>query len=182
LGLPKEVAAHSGPFAVTSFYAELDRTLIVYGTEDELPTNREAAEALQQAIRARHANITVPLKADRDVTSEEIMNHHLLLIGRPDSNRLVARMSKAWPVTFGERSFVVRGETYAHAGSAVIAAAPNPENQRYSAVVVAGLGAYSTWAAAPQLPRLPMAEMVVLPNGGKPKALSGPGGPKKGEK
>jgi len=181
-GLPKEVGAISGPFAVTSFYAELDRTLIVYGTEDELPTNREAAEALQQAIRARHANFTVPIKGDRDVTSEDTKNHHLLLIGRPDSNRVIASMSKAWPVTFGERSFVVRGEVYAHAGSAVVAAAPNPENPRYSAVVVAGLGAYSTWVAAPQLPRLPVAEIVVLPNGGKPKPLAGPGAPKKEHK
>jgi hypothetical protein len=181
-GLPKEVSDRSGPFAVTSFYAELDRTLIVYGTEDELPTNREAAEALQQAIRARHANITVPIKADRDVTSEDTKNHHLLLIGRPDSNRVIARMSKAWPVTFGERSFVVRGETYAHASSAVVAAAPNPENPRYSAVVVAGLGAYSTWVTAPQLPKLPVAEMVVLPNGGKAKPLALLGSPKKEEK
>ena len=38
-------------------------------------------------------------------------------------------------------------------------------------VVVAGLDAYSTWRAAPQLPRLPTAEVVVLPNGASAKPL-----------
>src|SRR5260370_22897040 len=102
-GLPDAVRDRSGPFAVTTFYSELDQTLIVYGTADEVATNREAAEALQQAIRIRHANITVPIKADRDLTSDDLKNNHLLLIGRPDSNRVVERMAKSLPVTFGGR-------------------------------------------------------------------------------
>jgi hypothetical protein len=180
-GLPDAVRDRSGPFAVTTFYAELDQTLIVYGTADEVATNREAADALQQAIRARHANITVPIKADRDVTPEDLKNNHLLLIGRPDSNRVVGRVAKALPVTFGSRSFVVRQDTYAHAGSAVVAAAANPENARFSVVVMAGLDAYSTWRAAPQLVYLPAAEVVVLPNGAPVKGLVVSAGPKKVE-
>jgi hypothetical protein len=170
-GLPDAVRNRSGPFAVTTFYAELEQTLIVYGTADELATNREAAEALQQAIRARHANITVPAKADRDVTADDLAKNHLLLIGRPDSNRVVERLAKALPVKFGTRSVRVRDEVYAHAGTAVVAAAANPENPRFSVVVVAGMDAYSTWRTAPQLPQMPAAEVVVLPNGGTAKPL-----------
>ena len=170
-GLPSDVRNRSGPFAVTSFYAELDQTLIVYGTLDETPTNREAAEALQQSIRARHANITVPIKTDRDVTSDDLKKNHLLLIGRPDTNSITARMKKSLPVTFGSHSFVVNKTAYAHSGSAVAAAAANPDNPRYSVVVIAGLEAYATWKTVPQLPKLPTAEVVVLPNGGSAKPL-----------
>jgi len=172
-GLPAKAKLGAGPFAVTSFHSELERTLIVYGTLDELPTNKEAAEALQQAIRVHYSNVTVALRADRDLSAEELKSNHLLLIGRPDCNSIVGRVSRNLPVTFGQSSFKVGDDTYAHAGSAVIAAAANPDNPRYSVVVMAGLGAYSTWRVAPQLPRMHAAEIFVLPNGGSAKPMLG---------
>src|SRR5207253_7810071 len=101
----------------------------------------------QEAIRARWSNVTVPIKADGAVTDADLKSHHLLLIGRPDSNALVARFRGALPVTLGSRSFAVRGEVYARPGSAVIAAAENPVNKRFALVVIAGLGAASTLGA-----------------------------------
>jgi hypothetical protein len=172
-GLPGDIASRTGPFAVTTFLAEPERTLIVYGTLDEPAANRDAAEALQQAIRAKHSNVTVALKADRDATADDLKKHHLLLVGRPDANRVTARLRAALPVTFGPRSFAVRGDTYAHAESAVIAAAANPENVRYSVVVIAGLGASATWHAAPRLPKFAPAEIIVIPHGGTVKAFAG---------
>jgi len=136
--------ANGGVFSYLSFHAEEEQTLIVYGTQDETPTNREAAEALQRAIRERWSNYTVPIKSDREVRDAELKGNHLLLVGRPDSNTLVARFQGALPVTFGSRSFVVRGKTYAHMGSAVVAAGENPLNRRYSVVVLAGLSAEAT--------------------------------------
>jgi hypothetical protein len=161
-----------GVFSVHSFHQELEQTLIVYGTLDEIYTNREAAEALQAAIR-NGPNITVPVKADRDVTDADLKDHHLLLIGRPDSNRCVARFKAAVPVTFGTRSFAAGKECYAHANSAVLAAGENPLNPRYSLVVVAGLDAASTLRAAPTLAggEGREAEVVVLANGERPRNL-----------
>jgi hypothetical protein len=170
-GLPAAVRDRSGPFSVTTYAAEREETLIVYGTTEEAPTNKEAARALQQALRAFKANVTVPIKADRDVTEEERKTHHLLLIGRPDSNLIVQRMHDALPVTFGSRSFTAGKSTYAHADSAVIAAAANPDNPRYSVVVIAGLEAYSTRMTAPRLTSLPPAEVVLLPHGESAKPM-----------
>ena len=166
-----------GPFSVLSYAAEPERVLIAYGTRDEANTNREAAEALQRAIRERHSNMTVPVKAEADVTTDDLKNHHVLLIGRPDGNGLVERFRSAFPVAFGPRSFSVRDAAYAHAGSAVIAAAENPVNPRYSLVVVAGLGGAATLKAAPKLgePGLRPAEVVVLPAGAAAQELVVPG-------
>src|SRR5262249_12610441 len=64
--------ANGGIFSVLSFYEELGQTLIVYGTADETPTNHEAAESLQQAIREHWANHTVPIKTDKGVTEDDL--------------------------------------------------------------------------------------------------------------
>jgi hypothetical protein len=165
--------ANGGVFSVHTFYEELDKTLIVYGTADEAPTNREAARSVQRAIIEAWANYTVPIKADNKVTEDELKSHHLILIGRPDSNALVRRFQTGLPVKFGTRSFTIGRQAYAHAGSAVIAAAENPLKPRYSLVVLAGLSAEATI----HLPRSllgrgqPWAEVVVVPHGGKTRNL-----------
>ncbi len=160
--------ANGGAFSVLTFKEEPEQALIVYGTADEGGVNREAAEALQQAIRAGGSNVTVPIKTDREVTEDDLKTHHLLLIGRPECNRIAARFAAELPLSFGPRSFVVRGKAYAHPDSAVLAAAENPLNRRFSLVAIAGLGAGATLRAAPLLMDQSAAEVVVLPAGGRP--------------
>jgi len=178
-GLPAtktEIGSAKSVFSVQSFQNEEEDTLIVYGTADEENTNREAAEALQKAIRERHSNYTIPIKTDAEVTDAELKSHHILLIGRPESNRvvakLVAKFRDALPVKFGAQSFVVRNEAYANAESGVIAAAENPLNPRYSIVVAAGLNAASTLRTAPRLANVfRPAEVVILRKEGMPRSL-----------
>jgi hypothetical protein len=165
--------SNGGAYSILSFNAELDQCLIVAGTSDETAANREAAESLQRAIRERWSNYTMPIKADTEVTDDDLKQHHLLLIGRPDCNKVVERFKTAIPITFGSRSFTVRGETYAHSRSAVIAAGENPANARYSLVMIAGLSAEATCQAAPLLMKKDQkpAEVLVLPHGGRPRPL-----------
>jgi len=114
----------------------------------------------------------VRIKADRQVTQQDVSSNHLLLIGRPDSNAVLERMKDALPLTFGSRSFTVGQDSYAHANSAVLAAGANPLNARYSIVAVSGLSAAATLQAAPALARnWRAAEVLVLANGSKPRAL-----------
>ncbi|MCS6850743.1 MAG: C45 family autoproteolytic acyltransferase/hydrolase [Gemmataceae bacterium] len=172
-GLPGDTTpAGKGVYSILSFYPEQEQTLIVYGTQDEASAQQEAAEVLQRSIRERWSNITIPIKADRDVTDAELKERHLLLIGRPDSNSLVARFRKALPLEFGWRSFRVGEETYAHEGTAVWAAGENPLNPRYSVVVLAGLSAEATYLAAPMLMHrtTPPTEVLVVPHDAPPRA------------
>ncbi len=166
--------ADGGAFTTLTFLAEPEETLIVYGTADEANVNREAADALQQAIRASQCNITVAIKTDQEVTEDDLKTHHVLLIGRPSCNRLTARFAREFPLYFGSESFSVRGDTYAHADSAVLAATENPLNRRYSLVVIAGLNAASTLRAAPELLDRISAEVVILPHGKPARALTLP--------
>jgi hypothetical protein len=165
--------SNGGPFSIFSFHAELERSMIVYGTTDEQASQREAAEALQQALRERGWNITLPIRADSEVSEEELKTHHLLLIGRPDTNALVKKYRKQLPISFGRGSFVVRQEVYAHPDSAVLAAAENPANKRFSLVVIAGLGAASTRNTISVFTnrKARPAEVMILPHGSSARLL-----------
>jgi len=157
--------SNGAPFGTLTFDSELERSLIVYGTLDETATNAEAAEKLQEALRRREHNIRVPIRKDSEATADELKTHHLLLIGRPDSNRLVARFRDSLPVRFGPHSFEVRGEAYAHPESAVLVAAENPLQRRYSMVVIAGLGGLATLRTVAEFEddSMTSAEVVVFP-------------------
>ena len=171
-GLPPQVRTASGEHTVLSFYPEIEDTLIVTGTADEAAANREAAEALEAALRRRGHNVSVPIKTDRAVTDADLKGRHLLLVGRPAANSIVARFAARLPVSFGPRSVKVRDEVFAHPDTAVLVAAENPLDRRYSVVVIAGLEAASTVAAAPRLGDrdLPAGEVVILRRGLAPRA------------
>ena len=64
---------------------------------------------LPEATQPVCHNFTVPVKSDRDVSEDDLRSHHLLLVGRPDSNRVVERFRASLPVGFGRRSFTARG-------------------------------------------------------------------------
>jgi hypothetical protein len=168
--------SNGGPFSIYTFNSEPEKTMIVYGTTGEQASQREAAEALQQAIRERGWNVTVSIRSDTEVSEDQLKEHHVLLIGRPDTNALVKKYHKELPISFGHRSFTVGQEVYAHPDSACIAAAENPLNKRFSLVVIAGLDAASTRNAVPLFidrrdPEIPPAEIMILPHGAKARLL-----------
>ena len=161
-------------WSVDSFEREIEETLIVYGTVAEADAQREAALALQRKLASRWANMMVPVKADIDVPDSRLKNVHILLVGRPATNRLAARFAKALPVHFGAASFTLAGQTYAHPDTAVVAAGPSPMASDRSVVVFAGLGAQGTWNCPRQFPDggHVAAEVLLMEAGGPMKQLA----------
>ena len=144
------------------FMGDLEHALIVYGTQSEADGNRIAAEKLQRAIIDHPLHLIVPFKPDSQVTDEDLRGRHVLLIGRPECNSITARLARSLPLTFGPRSFILSGQIYANADSAVIAAGANPGDEHYSIVCAAGLSAQATLRAALDLPHGTPAPLKVL--------------------
>lgn len=167
-GLPhaSETLMRASPFTIFSFDSELEKSLIIYGTLNEATVNKEAASVLQQALRRRKHNYAPPIKTDTEVSQEELKTHHLIFIGRPDSNRLMAAEEWKWPVRLALGSFQLRETLYAHPESALLMAIENPFNPRFSSVISAGLSPLGTLQATRQFAEgsLPNAPIVVLPN------------------
>ena len=134
------------PWTIYSFEIEPEQALIVYGTVADRAAQEEAAElTCSEPWPAGSVISLIPIKSDADVAETDLSGRHVLLVGRPATNRVAARCATKLPVSFADGSFTVRDETYAHPGSAVIAAGENPMNSRYSVVIYAGLGAEATW-------------------------------------
>jgi hypothetical protein len=162
-----------GFWSIDSFEAEPEKALIVFGTLKEADAQREAAEHLQKGIAQRWSKVLVPIQSDKDVTVADLMSHHLLVVGRPDTNAVAARVAEALPVRFRGATFVLRDETYAHPTTAVIAAGPNPLAGRYEIVLFAGLSAEATWRCAQQVGDRSSApaEVWLWASGARPRAL-----------
>jgi hypothetical protein len=167
------LAPPGGFWSIDSFEEEPEQAIIVYGTLADRAAQREAAVQLQAKIARRWSNVAIPIRADSELDEAALAGHHLLLIGRPATNRLAAKFAGALPITFGLGSFTVRGDTYASARSAVIAAGPNPKNPRYSIVVYAGLGADATCRAVDSVPDDDPyhAQVMLLPARERPRRL-----------
>jgi hypothetical protein len=165
--------APTGCWSIDSFECEPEKALIVYGTSCESQATREAAELLQKKILRRGSNVTIAIKADAQVSDDELADHHLLLVGRPAVNSVTARCVKTLAASFTQGSFTVKGQMYAHADSAIVVAGDSPFSRRWSAVVYAGLGARATRRAIESLPDRggPAVPAIVLARGQKARRI-----------
>lgn len=70
----------------------------------------------------------VPVKADVDVTSEDIAGKNLILFGDPASNSLIAQVLDGLPLTWNEKNITFAGKTYASGSHVPVLIYPNPLN------------------------------------------------------
>lgn len=138
------------PWHIHSCEDEPEHCLIVYGTLRDAPAQREAALLLQRDLMRRFYNVAIPVRSDIEVRDADWADKHILLVGRPSTNRVTAKVASGLPIQFGTDSFRVRDAWFAHSASGVIVAGNHPHNPRYSVVVYAGLGADATQRVAQQ--------------------------------
>jgi hypothetical protein len=139
-------------WSVDSFERQLDKALIVYGTAAEADVQREAAQRLQRKLAGRWANVMIPIKADSEISDALLKDAHILLVGRPSTNRLTGRLAGALPVRFGPASVTVAQETFAHPHTALVAAGPSPMAPDRMIVIFAGLSPEGTWECIHRFP------------------------------
>lgn len=175
--LDVEVAAKEhvgGAWSIYSFEPEPELALIVYGTGQKLSflkksnnlcdiANREIAERLQHTLARRGSNHRMAIKADQDVTEDDLKSHHLLVVGEPLTNSLLKKSAAKSSIRFGSQSLTVQNESFADLDSGVIVAAENPWNARFSVVLFAGLSARATHRIVDELsPEEETSPQVVL--------------------
>lgn len=156
----KDPKISGATFSTAQWLDEPEAAVIVYGTGADKAANREAASALQTAVRVGFNNTIVPVKADTEVDDSSLKNRHVVLVGRPATNKVANQLVSALPVLFGPGSLKVGDKYFAHEGTAVVAAGSNPLSPRYSLVLLAGLSADATYRVAKR-GQFPVAEVSI---------------------
>ncbi len=135
-------------WSLANYLAEADKALIVYGTAGDVVVQREAALELAEAFREDLGAAAPRALPDTAADDAACRGHHLLVIGRPATNRLAARLADRLPLKFGTASFQLAGKTYANEETGVVAVGANPLDGRYSLAIAAGLGVNATARSA----------------------------------
>ncbi|MBI2855756.1 MAG: redoxin domain-containing protein [Chloroflexi bacterium] len=102
--------------------------IVVYGASgdaDATEINRREGGKLLYWFRERY-NATYQLKADTEVTEEDIANYHLVLYGTPANHALLVRMLDQLPIHVTPNSLTLGGDTF-H-GEDLLFIYPNPLN------------------------------------------------------
>lgn len=128
-------------------------TLIVYGTMRDAGANRYAAEQFQKQALDWFES-AMPIRKDFELTDEELRNHDIVFIGRPESNSALERLASRIHLQYDGAVFNVRGANHASEYEALQFAATNPVDQRRMVLVIAGNTALSTVKAVAQLSQL----------------------------
>lgn len=79
-----------------------------------------------------------PVKADKDLTDEDIKNGNLVLWGDPSSNAVLARLADKLPIKWTEKGVAVGDKTYDAATHVPVLVYPNPLNPKRYVVINSG--------------------------------------------
>ena len=143
-GAKFSVDAGDGPeYLTTDIERRLRSAILVYGTVREAGSNRYAAEQLQKRFMGMY-EIWMPIRKDFEATDEDLRQHDLIFVGRPEANSALAAWSGQLGLDYGENVFRLHDDTYSDERDALLFAAKNPLNPSHMVLVVAGNDALRT--------------------------------------
>jgi hypothetical protein len=135
------------PYTLPNLLDDFDHILYVYGTSREVEANHSLALNYRDQVADTFTEILPPLKADAEVTDEELASHDLVLFGGPEENGLLARMAEQekLPVAFGKGFFTFRGRTYGSPEDGLALALPNPYNPKRTVYLLTANSRLELW-------------------------------------
>jgi len=138
-------------------------TIIVYGTVLDAGANRYAAEQLQRRLNDLYES-EPPVRKDFELSNEELSAHHVIFVGRPETNSALAHVASEIRLDYRGATFRIAGVTHASERESLALAANNPLNPHRGVFVVAGNSALETVRLARTLD-FPAAEYAVYDAG-----------------
>ena len=118
--------------------------LVVVGTggagEEANRMNQASRRAAQAVVRdwMTRVNGIAKIKADNEVTTEEIASYNLILFGNAATNSLISRINEALPIRFTEEGITVGERVITASDAGMLVVRPNPLNQGKYIVVFGG--------------------------------------------
>ncbi len=111
---------------------DFEHLLFVYGSAREVEAERTLTQNYREVLADNFTDVLAPVKADAEVTEQELAEKDLFVFGNAENNGLVARLAaeKKLPVEIGRRYFRWQGKTYGRSDDGLAVALPNPWNSK----------------------------------------------------
>jgi hypothetical protein len=128
------------PHLIWCWWVDSKKVRVIYGTVAEMEANKAAAENLSQMVGTASQFI----KADTEATAEDLNAECLIVIGRPATNRITARLQDRFPIKFEGATFTWKGKVYDQATQGVFALVDEGRSSKRLTMLFAGLSAEAT--------------------------------------
>jgi hypothetical protein len=122
------------------FWGAYPQLIIVYGTLGETEANRAAAERFNYYLGVSGEVI----KADTDVNEADLKTKCVILVGRPETNKIAQEFKDSFPIKFNSAKVTWQGTTYDKQTEAVAQIAQNPRYTNSLMIMNAGLSPEAT--------------------------------------
>jgi hypothetical protein len=133
-----------GPaYTANTLRRRLASAIIVYGTVAEAGANRYAAEQWQKQFLDQFES-EVPIRKDFELSAQDLEQHDVLFVGRPETNSALAAWTKPIGLDYDGAVFNLAGADHASENDALVYAAINPQNSKHMVLVAAGNSPLST--------------------------------------
>ena len=141
IGLPD---TPDGPlYSANILRRRLASAIIVYGTVAEAGANRYAAEQFQKQFLDSFES-EVPIRKDFEVSDQDLRQHDVLFVGRPETNSALAPWTKSIGLDYEGAVFRITGKDHASENDGLVFAATNPQDSKHMVLVAAGNSPLST--------------------------------------
>jgi len=126
------------PPRLGEFWRVYPELLVVYGTLSEGQVNKAAAERFNREYLGLGQKI---IKADVDVNEADLKTRCLILVGRPETNKIAQQFKDIFPIKFNNSKFTWQGFTYDEPSQGVAQVIENPDDPQSLMMMYAGLSA-----------------------------------------
>jgi transglutaminase-like putative cysteine protease len=115
--------------------------ILIYGTLAEAESNKTAAERFNEEYFELGNEI---IKADTDVSQDDLKSKCVVLFGRPETNKISQQFKDIFPIKFDDDKFNWQGITYDQPTQGVAQIVENPLDPESEIVLCAGLSGDAT--------------------------------------
>ena len=115
--------------------------MVIYGTLAEAEANKIAAERFNDEYLGLDNEI---IKADTDVSQDDLKSKCVFLIGRPETNKITQQLEDIFIIKFDEDKFNWRGVTYDKPTQGVAQIVENPLDPESVIILYTGLSGDAT--------------------------------------
>ncbi|MBE9509427.1 MAG: hypothetical protein IMY71_01005 [Bacteroidetes bacterium] len=115
--------------------------IVIYGTLAEAESNKTAAERFNEEYLGLGNEI---IKADTDVSQDDLKSKCVFLIGRPETNKITQQFEDIFIIKFNEDKFTWQGITYDQPTQGVAQIVENPLDPESVIVLYIGLSGDAT--------------------------------------